>query len=47
MKIVSFEDIIAWQKARELVRLIYGQFKENRDFSFRDQIQRATLSVNE
>lgn len=44
-KIVRFEDIIAWQKAKELTLLIYKTFSESKDFSFRDQIQRASLSI--
>jgi len=44
----SFEDIDAWQKARELTRRIYevsdvGKFA--RDFGLRDQIRRASVSV--
>jgi len=47
-RIEKFEDIEAWQEARELARLIYaatatGPF--SRDFGLRDQIQRATVSV--
>lgn len=45
MKIEKFEDIIAWQKAKELTISIYQVFKDNRDFAFRDQIQRASVSV--
>ncbi len=45
MKIERFEDIIAWQKARELTALIYKIFKNNKDFGFRDQIQRASVSI--
>ncbi|OGG00162.1 four helix bundle protein [Candidatus Gottesmanbacteria bacterium RBG_13_37_7] len=45
MKIKRFEDIIAWQKAKELSLLIYKLFKSNRDFAFRDQVQRASVSV--
>ncbi|MDO8241173.1 MAG: four helix bundle protein [Candidatus Moranbacteria bacterium] len=45
MKIEKFEDIIAWQKSRMLTLDIYNIFKLNRDFSFRDQIQRAAVSV--
>lgn len=44
-KIQKFEDIIAWQKSRELTLLIYNSFKDCRDYSFRDQIQRATVSI--
>jgi four helix bundle protein len=44
----TFEDLIAWQKARVLTKLIYeatstGQFAK--DFGLRDQIQRASVSV--
>lgn len=45
MKIERFEDIIAWKKARELTLLTYKIFKNNRDYSFRDQIQRACISI--
>ncbi len=45
MKIDRFEDIIAWQKAKELAVNIYSLFIESKDFSFRDQIQRAAVSV--
>lgn len=45
MGIHRFEDIEAWQEARMLVREIYQSFRECRDFSFKDQIQRAGLSV--
>jgi len=43
-----FEDIQAWQKARELTKAIYalsndGQFA--RDFGLRDQIRRASVSI--
>ena len=45
MRIEKFEDIIAWQKAKELVRDIYTIFKLHRDFGFKDQIQRAGVSI--
>lgn len=45
MKFERFEDIIAWQKARELTLLIYRNFSDSRDFGFRDQIQRASVSI--
>lgn len=43
-----FEEILAWQKAREVTRAVYelsnkGEFA--RDFSLRDQIRRAIVSV--
>ncbi len=40
-----FEDILAWQKARVLTREIYGLFRNNKDFGFRDQIERASVSI--
>ena len=47
-KIEKFEDILAWQKARELTREVYAHSKVGtfaRDFGLRDQIQRASVSV--
>ncbi|MFH0755159.1 MAG: four helix bundle protein [bacterium] len=46
MTIEKFEDIISWQKSKELAFLIYAILKDNRDFSFRDQIQRAIISIS-
>jgi four helix bundle protein len=45
MKIKTFEEIIVWQKAKTLTLLIYQTFEETRDYSFRDQIQRAAVSI--
>src|SRR3989338_925214 len=45
MKIEKFEDIISWKKAGELTISIYKEFKNCRDFSFIDQIQRAAISI--
>ena len=45
MKITLFEDLDCWQEARTLVKLIYETFSKNRDFGFRDQIQRASVSI--
>ena len=47
-RVERFEDLFAWQKARELTRLIYdlsrcGSFAK--DFGLRDQIRRASVSV--
>ncbi len=44
-KILSFEDLLVWQKAKEQVVSIYKIFHSCRDYSFRDQIQRAIISV--
>src|ERR1035437_7570561 len=45
MKIVRFEEIIAWKKARELTINIYSTFKSCKDFSFKNQIERAAVSI--
>lgn len=41
----SFKDILAWQKAHALTVDIYAAFSSCRDYSFRDQIKRASLSI--
>ncbi|HRO45406.1 four helix bundle protein [Agriterribacter sp.] len=46
MKVVKFEDLIAWQKARDLTVEIYSAFEQTRDFAFRNQIQSAAVSVS-
>ena len=46
--ITRFEDIQAWQTARQLTNRIYelsNQIGFNRDFGLRDQIRRASVSV--
>jgi four helix bundle protein len=47
-KIEKFEEIQAWQKARELVKSIYGITNEvnfAKDYSLKDQIRRASISI--
>ena len=47
-KIEKFEDLIAWQKARELTKEIYEISRQesfNKDFGLRNQIQRAAVSI--
>ena len=41
----QFEDLKIWQMSRALVREIYLLMKVNKDYGFRDQIQRAAVSV--
>lgn len=45
MKIEKFEDILSWQKAQNLTVDIYRDLKNCKDFGFRDQIQRASVSI--
>ena len=47
-KIMSFEDLDTWTRARELVRQVYALTRRgpaSRDFALRDQIQRAAVSA--
>jgi four helix bundle protein len=43
--IKNFEELEIWQMARELVNLVYCDFRECRDFGFRNQICRAAVSI--
>ena len=44
-KAKRFEELWIWQQARELVKEVYSDFKMIRDYGFKDQIQRAAVSV--
>lgn len=46
MAVQKFEDLLVWQKSQDLAVTIYRTFKDNKDFSFRDQIKRATVSIS-
>ena len=44
----KFEDLIFWQKARELTKLVYSHSKTGtfqKDFGLKDQIRRAFVSI--
>lgn len=41
----SFEDIQAWQKARILCGDVYKECKNCKDYGFKDQLQRASISI--
>lgn len=45
MVIERFEDIVVWQKAKDMAIAIYGLFEHSKDYAFKDQIQRASVSV--
>jgi four helix bundle protein len=44
-KIEKFEDILVWQMSRDLTKEMYGLLKNCKDYSFRDQLQRASVSI--
>ncbi len=41
----SFEDLTVWKDAMQLVVLVYSEMKDCKDFGFKDQIQRASVSI--
>lgn len=45
MVIKSFEEIVAWQKAEVLAVDIYNSMIQLKDYGFRDQLQRASVSI--
>jgi len=50
-KVSSFEDLIIWQRAQKLAKRIYLLAEQNtfikKDFSFKDQLRRSSLSVSD
>ena len=46
MAVKRFEELLVWQKSQDLAVAIYNAFQDNKDFSFRDQIKRATVSIS-
>jgi len=45
MKIEKFEDLLVWKEGVRLAVEIYKQFKNCRDFGFKDQLQKAAVSI--
>jgi len=48
MNVRRFEDLDAWGVGRELTNLVYGYCRQpvfQKDYGFRDQIQRASISI--
>jgi four helix bundle protein len=46
MTIKRFEDLIVWQKSQDLAMQIYTNFSSLKDYGFRDQISRASVSIS-
>jgi four helix bundle protein len=46
MKIVKFEELIAWQKSQDFAVVIYQNFSGLKDYGFIDQIRRAAVSIS-
>ena len=41
----TFDELIIWQKARELTNSVYEMMSDFKDWGFKDQIQRASVSI--
>lgn len=46
MPLKQFEDLIAWKKSQAFCISIYREFDSIKDFSFKDQIRRASVSIS-
>jgi four helix bundle protein len=46
MKAEKFEDLVCWQKGKDIAVDVYKIFKNNKDFKFKDQIQDAVVSIS-
>lgn len=45
MRINSFEDVLSWQQGKTLYIELVKDFRQNRNYSFQDQLFRAALSI--
>lgn len=45
MTIKTFEDVVAWQKGKELYTNLHKATTECKNYSFKDQLLRAALSI--
>ena len=43
--IKNFEELDIWKNARIVTKQVYEDFRSSRDFGYRDQIQRASVSI--
>lgn len=41
----NFESLFIWQESRVIVDKIYQILRDNRDYGFKDQLQRAAVSI--
>ncbi len=46
MTVQRFEDLKVWKKSQDLAVSIYNKFSNSKDFGFRDQITRASVSIS-
>ena len=41
----NIEDMYIWRQSRIVVKQVYQMFSDSKDFGFKDQIQRAAVSI--
>jgi four helix bundle protein len=46
MGVQRFEELLVWQKSQDYSVFVYKNFKNNSDYSFCDQIKRASVSIS-
>lgn len=46
MAVKRFEDLLVWKKSQDLAVLVYKEFINLKDYSFKDQISRASVSIS-
>ena len=45
MRVTRFEDLLVWQKSINQSLSVYRMYAKNRDWGFKNQIQRASVSI--
>jgi len=45
MRVTNFEDLVVWQRSTDLTLKIYRLFANNKDYGFKNQIQKASVSI--
>lgn len=45
MQVYSFEELVIWKEARKIINEVYSLLKDNRDFDFKSQLNRAAISI--
>lgn len=46
MAVKKFEELIVWQKSQDFAVSVYSNFSNLKDYSFKDQITRACVSIS-
>lgn len=46
MAVQRFEDLLVWQKSQDFAISVYDSFYNAKDYAFKDQIFRASISIS-